>query len=56
LESGVRPAADPERVERPRRLRCDEMHVAGTPAPPAMGGRVPGPLRARIALRQARNA
>jgi hypothetical protein len=56
LESGVRPAADPERVERPRRLRCDEMHAAGTAAPPTMGGRAPGPLRARIAQRHARNA
>jgi hypothetical protein len=50
----VPPAAEPERVERPRRLRCDEMHAARPGDPRATDGRVPGPLRARIARRHAR--
>jgi hypothetical protein len=55
-ESAVPPAAAQGRVERPRRVRCDEMHAAAMAAAPATGGRVPGPLRARIAQRHARNA
>jgi hypothetical protein len=53
-EPAGRPAADPGRVERPRRLRCDETHAARAVEPAATGGRVPGPLRARIAQRHSR--
>jgi hypothetical protein len=52
-EPSIRPAPDPER---PRRLRCDETHAARPVEPPVLGGRVPGPLRARIAQRHLREA
>jgi hypothetical protein len=54
-ESAGRPAADHGRVERTRRLRCDEMHVARAVDPRTTDGRVPGPLRARIAQRHSRD-
>jgi hypothetical protein len=55
-EPGVPLAAEQGRLERPRRLRCDETHVARAGEPPALGGRTPGPLRARIALRRSRDS
>jgi hypothetical protein len=54
-EPGVCPATEPGPGARPRRLRCDETHATPAVEPGGQGGRVPGPLRARIAQRHTRD-
>jgi hypothetical protein len=53
-EAGLRPTADPGQIERLRRLRCDDPHARPLLEPRSADARVPGPLRARIALRHHR--
>jgi hypothetical protein len=53
-ESDPRPAADQAQGERTRRLRCDETHASRPEQSRGAEGRVPGPLRSRIALRHSR--
>jgi len=53
-EAGLHTTTDQGQIERPRRLRCDDTHARPPVEPRGGEGRVPGPLRARIALRHHR--